>query len=82
MVHIPTAYSYNFWAKLPTEVVELTCLMPNGVVIPLETNCNITLAGIKEVSPVEFNALSMKYLCFHFNRMEIMYFPIGVVGRS
>lgn len=50
MVHIPSAYTYNFWAKSPTEVVELTCLMPNGVIIPLETNRNITLAEIKEVS--------------------------------
>lgn len=49
MVHIPSAYTYNFWAISPTEVVELTCLMPNGVVIPLETNRNITLAEIKEV---------------------------------
>ncbi|XP_076669715.1 phosphatidylinositol 3-kinase 92E isoform X4 [Andrena cerasifolii] len=48
MVHIPSAYTYNFWSKSPTEVVELTCLMPNGVVIPLETNRNITLAEIKE----------------------------------
>ncbi|KAG6800054.1 phosphatidylinositol 4,5-bisphosphate 3-kinase catalytic subunit delta isoform isoform X2 [Apis mellifera caucasica] len=48
MVHIPSAYTYNFWAKSPTEVIELTCLMPNGVVIPLETNRNITLAEIKE----------------------------------
>ncbi|XP_015119435.1 phosphatidylinositol 4,5-bisphosphate 3-kinase catalytic subunit delta isoform [Diachasma alloeum] len=48
MVHIPSAYTYDFWAKTPTEVVELTCLMPNGVVIPLETNRNTTLAEIKE----------------------------------
>lgn len=48
MVHIPSAYTYNFWAKTPTEVVELTCLMPNGVVVPLDTNRNATLAEIKE----------------------------------
>lgn len=50
MVHIPSAYSFNFWANAPTEVVELTCLMPNGVVIPFETNRNTTLAEIKEVT--------------------------------
>ncbi|XP_034936238.1 phosphatidylinositol 4,5-bisphosphate 3-kinase catalytic subunit delta isoform-like [Chelonus insularis] len=48
MVHIPSAYTYDFWTKTPTEVVELTCLMPNGVIIPLEANRNITLAEIKE----------------------------------
>ncbi|XP_015605201.1 phosphatidylinositol 4,5-bisphosphate 3-kinase catalytic subunit delta isoform [Cephus cinctus] len=48
MVHIPSAYTYNFWSKTATEVVELTCLMPNGVFIPLEANRNSTLAEIKE----------------------------------
>lgn len=50
MVHIPSTYTYDFWAKTPTEVVELTCLMPNGVVVPLDTNRNATLAEIKEAS--------------------------------
>lgn len=57
MVHgaIPSAYKYNFWAERPGDaqeasVVELTCLMPNGVVIPFEINRNITLDQIKEVS--------------------------------
>jgi len=56
MVHgnIPNAYKYNFWAERPGDVqepaiVELTCLMPNGVVIPFEINRNITLDQIKEV---------------------------------
>lgn len=48
IVHIPNSYMYNFWIKTPTEVVELTCLMPNGVVIPLEANRNTTLAEVKE----------------------------------
>lgn len=55
MVHgaIPSAYKYNFWAERPGDaqeasVVELTCLMPNGVVIPFEINRNITLDQIKE----------------------------------
>ncbi|XP_072757621.1 phosphatidylinositol 4,5-bisphosphate 3-kinase catalytic subunit delta isoform [Anoplolepis gracilipes] len=50
---IPSAYKYNFWAERPGDgqegsVVELTCLMPNGVVIPFEINRNITLDQIKE----------------------------------
>ncbi|KYQ59052.1 Phosphatidylinositol-4,5-bisphosphate 3-kinase catalytic subunit beta isoform [Trachymyrmex zeteki] len=55
MVHgnIPNVYKYNFWAERPGDahepaVVELTCLMPNGVVIPFEINRNITLDQIKE----------------------------------
>lgn len=48
MVHIQNTFTYNFWTKTPTEVVDLTCLMPNGVVIPLEANRNATLAEVKE----------------------------------
>ncbi|XP_058790627.1 phosphatidylinositol 4,5-bisphosphate 3-kinase catalytic subunit delta isoform [Phymastichus coffea] len=48
MLHVPSSYTYNFWTKTPTEVVELTCLMPNGIIIPFETNRNTTLAEIKE----------------------------------
>lgn len=51
MVHIPNSYTYDYWVtKAPSEIVELTCLMPNGVVIPFETNRNSTLAEIKEVN--------------------------------
>lgn len=55
MVHgmIPSAYAYNFWAERPGDeptMVELTCLMPNGVVIPFEINRNVTLDQIKEVN--------------------------------
>lgn len=60
MVHIPSTYTYNYWAKTPTEVVELTCLMPNGVLIPLETNRNATLTEIKEVRN------SCKWIFFFF----------------
>lgn len=49
MVHIPKAYNYDFWVKTPSDDVELTCLMPNGVIIPLEVNRNTTFGEIKEV---------------------------------
>ncbi|CAG5109135.1 5-bisphosphate 3-kinase catalytic subunit beta isoform (Mus musculus) [Cotesia congregata] len=48
MVHIPKAYNYDFWVKTPSDDVELTCLMPNGVIIPLEVNRNTTFGEIKE----------------------------------
>lgn len=57
MIHIPSAYTYDFWAKTPTEVIELTCLMPNGVVIPFEANRNTTLSEIKEVNLMKHNYL-------------------------
>lgn len=67
MVHTPSAYTYNFWTKTPTEVVELTCLMPNGVLIPLETNRNTTLAEIKEVNILlKFLVNSRFYLILSF----------------
>lgn len=69
MVHIPSAYTYNFWAKSPTEVVELTCLMPNGVVIPFETNRNITLAEIKEVSSIYQNITKIYVLLLVLKRI-------------
>ncbi|XP_014479292.1 PREDICTED: phosphatidylinositol 4,5-bisphosphate 3-kinase catalytic subunit delta isoform [Dinoponera quadriceps] len=49
MVHIPSAYTYNFWSEKPEPaVVEITFLMPNGVVIPVEINRNSTVTEIKE----------------------------------
>ncbi|XP_015181948.1 PREDICTED: phosphatidylinositol 4,5-bisphosphate 3-kinase catalytic subunit delta isoform [Polistes dominula] len=48
MVNKPNTYSYDFWAITPTDIVELTCLMPNGVLVPLDTNRNAILAEIKE----------------------------------
>jgi len=51
MVHIPSTYTYDFWLRSSTDLsVELSCLMPNGVFIPLEVKKNATLQEIKEVS--------------------------------
>lgn len=50
MVHIPSTYTYDFWLRSSTDLsVELSCLMPNGVFIPLEVKKNATLQEIKEV---------------------------------
>lgn len=69
MVHgaIPSAYKYNFWAERPGDaqepaVVELTCLMPNGVVIPFEINRNITLDQIKEVSDANVYTVDIRLI--------------------
>lgn len=48
MVQILSTFNYSFWTKTPTEVVDLTCLMPNGITIPLEVTRIATLAEIKE----------------------------------
>lgn len=49
MVLIPSTYAHDFWLRSSSEqLVELSCLMPNGVLIPLEANRNATLHEIKE----------------------------------
>uniref|UniRef100_A0A1Y1N7Q3 PI3K-RBD domain-containing protein n=1 Tax=Photinus pyralis TaxID=7054 RepID=A0A1Y1N7Q3_PHOPY len=48
MVPLPEEFTYEFWLTGPTEYTSLTCLMPNGVMIILETSHNATLAEIKE----------------------------------
>ncbi|KAF5291172.1 hypothetical protein FQA39_LY14414 [Lamprigera yunnana] len=48
MVQLPYEYQYDFWLTGPTDYTEVTCLMPNGVIIILKTSHNATLAEIKE----------------------------------
>ncbi|XP_060527773.1 phosphatidylinositol 4,5-bisphosphate 3-kinase catalytic subunit delta isoform [Cylas formicarius] len=50
MVPIPAEYMPDFWNQIATEcpLIELTCLLPNGIVVPLKANYNATLAEIKE----------------------------------
>ncbi|XP_014210084.1 phosphatidylinositol 4,5-bisphosphate 3-kinase catalytic subunit delta isoform [Copidosoma floridanum] len=48
MVQIPNTFQYNFWSKSPTANIEITCFMPNGVVIPCpEISPKASLAEIK-----------------------------------
>ncbi|ERL86797.1 hypothetical protein D910_04202 [Dendroctonus ponderosae] len=50
MVPIPAEYMPDFWKEIASEcsTVELTCLMPNGIIVLLTVNYNATLAAIKE----------------------------------
>ncbi|KAJ3643840.1 hypothetical protein Zmor_026526 [Zophobas morio] len=48
MVPIPREYSPDFWSFDPEDSIELTCLMPNGIVILLKVSYNATLSDIKE----------------------------------
>lgn len=50
MVPIPAEYLPDFWNQISTEcTIEVTCLLPNGIIILLNVNYNATLADIKEV---------------------------------
>lgn len=55
MVPIPREYSPDFWSYDPEDLVELTCLMPNGIVILLKVSYNATLSDIKEVCNCRLN---------------------------
>lgn len=46
---VPIAeYTYDFWIRGQIDPIVLTCLMPNGILIPLEASKNATLLEIKE----------------------------------
>ncbi|KAK9501564.1 hypothetical protein O3M35_012267 [Rhynocoris fuscipes] len=47
MVHIPNTYTHDLWQQTIDPVVELSCLMPNGVFIAIKVNKNATLHEIK-----------------------------------
>lgn len=40
--------SYDFWFVDPPDIVDVTCLMPNGIIIPLKSSQNSTIEEIKE----------------------------------
>lgn len=48
MVHIPVTYQHDYWIQNENQSVELTCLLPTGLLIPLEVNKNATLQDVKE----------------------------------
>lgn len=47
MVHMPSTYAHDFWLRASTDV-ELSCLMPTGMLIPIQVNKYATLHEIKE----------------------------------
>lgn len=50
MVCEKPAFFYDFWTNPKSEnVVEVTCLMPNSVIIPLTVSTSTSLHELKEV---------------------------------
>ncbi|XP_077283888.1 phosphatidylinositol 3-kinase 92E [Arctopsyche grandis] len=48
MAPVPKTFAWDFWGKPPPECVELTCLLPTGVTVPLVVNRSCSLHDIKE----------------------------------
>lgn len=62
MVHgITVAFAYDYWANNIDASVELNCLMPNGVYIPLCVNKNSTFNEIKEVRIITLKIITYRY---------------------
>lgn len=51
MVPVPEEYTYEYFLTGPadTSKATVTCLLPNGIVICLNTRYDVTLAELKEV---------------------------------
>lgn len=41
---------WDYWQSAPSDEVELMCLLPNSVYIPMSTKWDATLQNVKEVS--------------------------------
>ncbi|CAH0604358.1 unnamed protein product [Chrysodeixis includens] len=49
MVPAPSCpFTWDYWTSSPSDVVELTCLLPNSVYIPLKISWDATLQDVKE----------------------------------
>ncbi|CAH0701993.1 unnamed protein product [Spodoptera exigua] len=49
MVPAPSCpFTWDYWTSSPSDVVELTCLLPNSVYIPLRISWDATLQDVKE----------------------------------
>ncbi|XP_013190051.2 phosphatidylinositol 4,5-bisphosphate 3-kinase catalytic subunit delta isoform [Amyelois transitella] len=48
MVPDPSPFTWDYWQTTPADCVELTCLLPNSVYIPLKVTWDSTLQDIKE----------------------------------
>ncbi|XP_046964995.1 phosphatidylinositol 4,5-bisphosphate 3-kinase catalytic subunit delta isoform [Vanessa cardui] len=49
MVPAPSCpYTWDYWSATPSDYVELTCLMPNSIYLPVTVSWDATLQDIKE----------------------------------
>ncbi|CAG4907828.1 unnamed protein product [Colias eurytheme] len=49
MVPAPSCpYTWDYWTSTPSDYVELTCLMPNSIYLPVTVSWDATLQDVKE----------------------------------
>lgn len=47
---LPAELLPEFWNQIPSDsMIEVTCLLPNGIIVIMNVNQNATFAEIKEV---------------------------------
>lgn len=71
---------YDFWLVEPPDIVNLTCLMPNGIIIPMTTSQNATIEELKE--ELWENAARYPLFGFLHNKSEYVVSVISNFGKK
>lgn len=71
MVPAPSCpYTWDYWTASPSDCVDLTCLLPNSIYIPLRVSWDATLHDVKEVSVLVMGSVTHIMLTHRFLFLE------------